>query len=314
MAIDYDLLNLATTQFSTATEVLLQQRGSKLRGTVREGAHTGKQASPINQIAAIQMKAPQGRFAPKSRTPESFTRRWVFPQEFETDQYVDSFDELMTIVDPKGDYATNVAYACGRAYDDAIILAATGNAQLGTDSASFSQESFSTTNFQIAGDFGTTSGSPVGLTVAKLIEARRILRHYHNDLEAEPPTLVIGSQQEADLLNQVEVVSTEYNDRPVLQDGRVRRFLGFDVVVLERLPTITDKNSNANQRGCLVYVRSGMYLGVWMDLVNRASIRNDLSGEPWDLNSRAMFGATRLQPGKVLQVAAKDTTGADITP
>jgi hypothetical protein len=313
MAIDYDLLNLATTQFSTATELLLQQRGSKMRGTVREGAHVGKQASPVNQISAIQMKAPQGRFAPKSRTPNVFTRRWVFPTEFETDQYEDSFDALMTLIDPKGEYAENVAYACGRAYDDALILAATGNSTLGTDQAAFSTEQFSTANFQIASDFSANSVS-VGLTVAKLIEARRIFRHYHVDLEVERPTLVIGSQQEADLLNQVEVVSTEFNDRPVLQDGMVRRFLGFDVIVSERLPTVTDKDSKANTRGCLAYVRSGLYLGVWMDLSNRASIRNDLSGEPWDLNSRAMFGATRTQPGKVLQICAADTTGADITP
>ena len=43
------------------------------------------------------------------------------------------------------------------------------------------------------------------MTVAKMIEARRILRHYHNDLEAEPACMVIGSKQESDLLSQVQV-------------------------------------------------------------------------------------------------------------
>lgn len=307
--VDIDLLNLATTQYSTNLELLLQQKGSMLRSTVREGAHVGKQASPINQIAAIQAKAPAGRFTPKERVPESFVRRWVFPVNFEMDQFIDTFDELQTIVDPKSDYVTNAGYAIGRAYDDAIIAAATGVAQTGTDGASFTGETFSTANFQVAINFNASSN--VGLTLDKLIEARRILRHFHNDLDADPLTLVIGSQQEADLLNQVEVVSTEFNDRPVLVDGRVRRFLGYDVKVLERLPSAV---GGANQRGVLAYVKSGMYLGIWKDMVNRASIRNDLSSEPWDLFTAATFGATRLQPGKVIQILAADTTGTDINP
>jgi len=313
MAADIDLLNLATTQFSTNVELLLQQTGSKLRGTVRSGMHVGKQASPINQIAAIQAKAPAGRFAPKDRTPNSFTRRWVFPTDFELDQYIDTFDELKTIVDPKSDYVQNAAYAIGRAYDDAVIAAATGTAQIGTDSGSLSGETFDTTKFQVLDTFGAGSNS-VGLTVDKLIETKRILRHYHNDLDNDQLTLVIGSQQEADLLNQVEVVSTEFNDRPVLVDGKITRFLGYNVIVIERLSTQTASGSGQTVRNCLAYVKSGMYLGIWQDMVNRASIRNDLSSEPWDLYTKASFGSSRLQPGKVIEILAKDGTGADITP
>src|SRR5882672_4233703 len=98
---------LFTTQFATNLELKLQQMGSLLRGKTREGSHTGKQAAPINQIGAIQAAAPAGRFAPKNRTDATFTRRWVFPQDVEIDQLIDSFDELRTIVDPKSEYSTN---------------------------------------------------------------------------------------------------------------------------------------------------------------------------------------------------------------
>lgn len=311
--VDNDLLNLATTQFSTNVELLLQQKGSKLRGKVREGQHVGKLASPINQIGAIQAKAPAGRFSPKSRTPESFVRRWVFPQDYELDQYIDTFDELKTIVDPKSDYVMNASMAIGRAYDDNIIQAAIGTAQIGTDNGSLTPETFDTTKFQVLDTFGAGSTS-VGLTVDKMIETKRILRHYHNDLDSDPLTFVMGSQQEADLLNQVEVVSTEFNDKPVLTDGRLTRFLGFDIVVLERLSTQVASGSGATVRNCFAFVKSGLYLGIWADMVNRATIRNDLSSEPWDLYTKASFGATRMQPGKVIEVLAKDGTGADITP
>lgn len=305
---DAGLIPLYTTQFSTNLELLLQQIGSKLRTHVREGFHVGKMASPINQIGSIVLKAPAGRFSPKDRTDANFVRRWVFPQEGEIDQLIDSFDELQTIVDPKSQYTQNAANAVGRAWDDALITAATGTAQTGQDAAGLTSETFNTTNFQVNTTFGASAAA--GLTVAKMIETKRIFRHFHNDLEMDPPCMVIGSKQESDLLNQVQVVSTDYNDKPVLVDGRVRRFLGFDIEVSERLQQTTVGST----RGVIAFVKSGLYLGMWKDLTNRVSIRNDLSSEPWDLYTQAMFGATRLQPGKVVQILCADTTGADITP
>ena len=301
-----NLSKLFTTQFSTNIELLLQQMGTKLRGRLKEGTHVGKQASPINQVGAITLKQPAGRFAPKNRTDADFTRRWVFPQDGEIDQLIDSFDELRTIVDPKSMYVQNAMMAVGRGWDDCIIAAFFGTAQVGADAGSLSNETFSTTNFQIASTFGASSAA--GLSVAKLIEAKRILTHYHNDLDADPPTICIGSQQESDLLNQVEVVSTEFSDRPVLVDGRIRRFLGFDIVLSERLATAS------NVRNIPVWVKSGMYLGIWQDVTNRVSIRNDLSSEPFDLYTKTSFGASRLQPGKVLEILCSDTSAGDITP
>jgi hypothetical protein len=302
-----NLVNLFTTQFSTNLELKLQQTGSKLRGKVMEGMHVGKQASPVQYMGPIRLKAPAGRFAAKNRTDADFTRRWVFPQDGEIDQLIDSFDELKTIVDPKSQYSTNAAYAVGRGWDDAIITAATGTAYTGTDVNGLSAETFSTASYRIADTFGSSAAS--GLTVAKLIEAKRIFRHNEVDLESDPITLVIGSQQESDLLNQVQVVSTEFNERPVLVDGRVTRFLGFDIVVMERLPTYT-----TTTRGVLAFAKSGMYLGMWKDTMNRVSIRNDLSGEPYDLYTCASFGATRLEAGRTLQIACADSVGASITP
>lgn len=301
------LYPLYTTQFTTAFELKLQQMGSLLRQHVSEGFHVGKQASPINQIAAISSKAPAGRYAPKNRVDVDFTRRWVFPTDREIDQLIDSFDELKTIADPKSHYVQNAAMAAGRDWDDAIIAALPGTAQTGQDAASLVSETFDTSKFQVANNFGASAAT--GLTVAKLIETKRILRHYHNNLDADPLCIVIGSQQEADLLKQAQVVSTDFNDKPVLVDGKVTRFLGFNIVVSER---VTQTTANTT-RGCLAFVRSGAYLGMWKETTNRVSIRNDLSGEPFDLYTAYSYGATRTQPGKVIQVLCADTTGADIT-
>lgn len=302
-----NLFNLYTTQFSTVLHAKLQQKGSKLRGRVMEGFHVGKQASPIQYMNAVALRAPAGRFAPMGRVDTDFTRRWVFPQDGELPQLIDSFDELKTIVDPKSQYSSNAADAVGRAWDDCLIAAAFASAQIGTDANGLSAESFSTTNYQVASTFGSTAAS--GLTVAKLIELRRIFRHNHVDFETDPITLAAGSQQESDLLNSVQVVSTEFADRPILTDGKVTRILGFDIVYSERLA------SASNVRNLIAFAKSGLYLGMWKDLTNRVSIREDLSGQPYQIYTSVSYGATRLEPGRLLSCLCADTsTAADITP
>jgi hypothetical protein len=301
--------NLWTTQFSTNLQARLQQTTSKLRGKVMEGFHVGKQASPVQYMNPVKLQAPTGRFAPLGRVDTDFQRRWVFPQDGELPQLIDTFDELRTIIDPKSQYVTNAASAVGRAWDDAIIAAAFGTAQIGTDAGGLSGETFSTTNYQVASTFGS-GGTASGLTVPKIIELRRIFRHNHVDFETDPITLVVGSQQESDLLNAAQVVSTEFKlVSPTDADGRVTRILGFDIVYSERL------SSSANVRNCIAFSKSGLYLGMWKDVTNRVDIRTDLSSLPYQVYTSTTFGATRLETGRVLSVLCADTTSAtDITP
>lgn len=309
---DDGLTALFVTQFSTLLELKLQQRASLLRGRVAEGNHAGaKLASPIQQLGAMAMSTPVGRFAPKGHVPQDYTRRWIVPIDKEGDQLIDNFDKLKTPIDPQSQLVERAASACARQWDDELIRAMTATATTGSDAGSLGTEAWDT-NFQVAADFG--AGGSVGLTVAKLNEARRILEHNHAlDYENEA-TLVIGSQQHADLRNAAQVTSSEFNrNGGVLVDGKVTQYMGFGIVVSERLPVITDKNANTNTRSCRVFVRSGLYLGMWQDTKTEVFRRPDLSSNPWDINTMISFGATRTQLGKIVEICAADSTGADIT-
>lgn len=301
-----NLVNQFTTQYTTRLELKLQQLQSKLRGRVEEGFHVGKLASPINQMNAIAAKAPAGRFAPLNRTDTDFTRRWVSPTDRDINQLIDTFDELRTIVDPKSKYVENAAAAFARSWDDCLISSVTAAAQIGVDIAGLSTESFDTGTYQIASTFGASAA--VGMTVAKLVELKRLMRKYHAIDSDEEITVVMGSQQESDLLNQVQVVSTEFRSQPVYDNGKITGFLGMNIIFSERLATAS------SVRTCFSFVKSGLYLGIWRDIANKISQRNDLSSQPWQLYTDATFGATRTQPGKVWTILCSDTSGADITP
>lgn len=291
-----NLSNAFTQQFSSTVQLLLQEKGPKLRPYVMVGNYVGKQASPVNQFGPVSMNQITTRLAPKTRTDASVTRRWVFPSDFTLNQQIDSFDQLKTIVDPKSAYAENAAMTVGRQIDALIIAAATGSSKVGESGGS--TETFSTTDWQISESFGASAA--VGLTVDKLIEARRLMVAANVDLDMDPAVLIIGPQQEADLLNQVQITSLDYNNRPVLVDGRVKQFLGFNVVVSNQLAT-----SSTNRR-CLAFVRSGMHLGIWNDIQSDAHQRNDIEGDPWELSTKLSAGSTRIEQGKVIDILSSE--------
>jgi len=302
------LIDLYTQQFSTLLLAKLQQQGSKLRGRVQEGSHKGNMASPIQYIGPVQAKAPAGRFALLNYQQPTFTRRWVEPVDKEIPLVIDTFDELKTIVDPKSQYSTQSAYAANREYDDRLIAAAFGTAKIGGDASSLTNETFDTSSWQILNTFGSGATSS-GLTVAKIREAKRMFRKAEVDVDAEQITWVTNSQGESDLMAQAQVVSTDFNDRPVLTDGKITRFYGMDFVYSERL------SSSANVRKNIVFVKSGLYLGMWQEMQTRIDQAVWLSSQPWQVYTKMSSGATRLEPGRLLEVDCADTSAAaDVTP
>jgi hypothetical protein len=309
-----NLPKLFTTQFSTVLDMKLQQRMSKLRGRCMEGFHVGKQASPIQYIGAVQMKAPAGRFAPIGRQDVDFNRRWVVPVDRDCNQLIDTYDKLKTAIEPTSQYADVAAAAVAREWDDRLIQAAFAISLTGTDSSSFINETFDPNGVGLIVSATFASAANSGLTVAKMIESKRIMRKAQVEVDEETMTWVTNSQGEADLLNQVQVVSTEFSDKPVLQEGRVTRFMGWDIVYSERLNVATV--NSAQVRLNIPFVRSGIYLGIWKDNENDVSRRNDLSSLPYQIYTMMSSGATRLEPARLLQAQCADvnSAAADVTP
>lgn len=279
-------------QFATNIELLLQQKGSRLRGAVMEGRHEGKQASPVDQYEAVEVYDVASRFAPLTRVDAGTDRRWVRPTPSELPQLIDNFDLLKTITDPKSKYVENGAAAFGRRIDNHIIDAFFGTAYTGEDGST------STTHpaaQQVAVNHG--AGSDVGMTVKKLREARRLLKAANVDLDMESLHCALTARQEDNLLGETQIISIDYNARPVLVDGKLRSFLGYMFHHTELL----DTDGNDDER-IPCWVKSGMHLGVWGDIETNVSIRNDLSSQPYQVYQKMTMGATRIEEEKVVEV------------
>lgn len=281
-----------TQQYADNLELLLQEKGGKFRPYVTFDTYVGKQASPVDQVGAINMQPVTGRFKPIGRVDAPVDRRWVLPSDFDLNQIIDSFDKLRLLIDPNSKYVQNGVMAAGRQMDDLVIDAFFGTAKTGESGGT--NTSFPSAN-QIAVNEGSASNT--GLTVAKLRAAKKLLRKYHVDFETDPICCAISAEQEDDLLAEAQVISLDYNDKPVLVDGKIKRFLGIDFIHSERLAT-----DGSSYRRVPMWAKSGMHLGLWNDITTDIDRRKDLSGLPYQAYIYMTAGATRLEENKVIEI------------
>lgn len=284
-------------QYGSTIQLLLQQRGSKLSDTASPMPVTGaKAAVPAEQIGAVSAAKRTSRYPSLVPADTPHERPWVYPTDYDWNDLIDSIDKLRTIVDPQSPYALNGTYAMGRAKDDELIAAffatrSTGETGSGSEAFPAGQ--------QIAVNFGAAAN--VGLTVAKLREAKRLLMAAEVDLDNDPITVVVTAKQHDNLLAEVQVISTDFNERPVLAEGKITRFLGFNFKHTERLGL-----DGSSYRRVPAYAKSGMTLATWNDISTDISIRKDLAGHPIQVYVTGTFGATRMEEEKVVEIKCSE--------
>jgi len=284
-----EILDWSVIDYKSTVEHLLQQRGSKFRGAVMEDSYHGKSGAAVNQLGAVIAQAKTTRHAdtPLIETPQD--KRWVFPTDYEWADLIDDQDKLRIIADPTSPYAINGAMAMGRAIDDLIVTAATGSSLTGEDGTT-------TTTFPAAQTAGTTAG---GLTVAKLREAMQLMLAAEVDVDNEPLYCAIGAQQHDDLLGETQAVSLDYTNKPVLVDGRIKAFMGFNFIDSQRLAL------SGTDRTVITWAQSGLHLGIWNDITVQISERPDKSYST-QVYVKGTFGATRVEEKKVVAITCSE--------
>ena len=213
--------------------------------------------------------------------------RWVYPEDYEIADLIDKQDVLRTIIEPSSKYARNHAMAMNRAIDDEIIAA------FFSDTTKTGKTGATTTDWTT---YGETVDATSGLTVDALRQAREKLRAAEVDTENDPMFVAMTAKQETDLLTETQIVSLDYNEKPVLVDGKITSFMGFNFIHSERLAL-----DAASKRRCPAWVKSGICLGIWKDISGEISQRDDKSYAT-QVYASTTIGATRVEEAKVVEI------------
>lgn len=224
------------------------------------------------------------------------TRRAAILRGFHGAEFLDNWDQVRMLIRPQDRYAQKIVNALGRQADDILLSALYGSAN------SYDRDETATGTALTAGqiideDFGTANS---GLTIAKLIEARRILLANNADLDSETPVVLFDGQSEMDLLGTTQVTSSDYNTVKALVAGEVDTFMGFKFVRCQRLADAQHKTSESFVR-TIVFMPSALGVVKNGDMETMISERNDLA-HSIQVYSRMYLGAVRLEEEKVVVI------------
>lgn len=295
-------------QYSTNIRMLLQQEGSRIRNAVQNYSFQGKAASMAEQFGQVTPVRNQSRHSdtPLISTPQD--KRWIYPNDYDWADLIDDQDKLRMLIDPAGPYTRAGVMAMGRAMDDEIIAGFFGSNNTGENgtSATGLLSAFNSGSQSISATVGAASAT--GLNIAKLRQAKRILMAAEVDVDNDPLYCVISARQHDDLLNEAQAVSLDYNTQPVLVDGRIRSFMGFNFIQSERIPGGGSYNNLAGLTSAdsdnsfvtgtrfmvPVFAQSGLALGLWNDIRTSVDRRADKRNS-WQVYVTGTFGAARME-------------------
>ena len=242
--------------FTDQMHHIAQQKASKFRNVVRNATCKANTYS-FERLAPTTAVAKTTRHTTTPLLDLEHSRRRVIMTDLQWAALIDKEDERRMMVDPVSSYTTNAGMSMGRAWDDLIIAAFGGVATdgSGTDVDYLASQTIAE---------GTTAFS-----LDKFLQAKRILDD--NDVDMDGRYLAISPEEEQALLNLTEITSTDYNVKPTLVDGRVRRFLGCDIIVSTRMPI------NTTVRDCFMWNKNAMGLAINSDTSTSVDKRPDVS-------------------------------------
>lgn len=288
MSFDIDIAYVQ--QYKDGFIHLAQQKGSKLRSTVRNYSVSGK-TYDFNRIGSGAMTLVSGQYpeTPFSSLPHS--RRRVTLERFATSERVGKEELVQVLTDPSGDYTMAMVNAAGRKIDDLIIEAALGNATAVSNVEGTSNVALPAGQV-IDEDFGTADSN---LTVEKMREARRILMANDVDVD-ERLVMVVNATAHDALLSETEITSSDFVNKKALIGGMVGHFMGFDIVVTNRLTL-----DSGGFRRILAYPASSLGLAVGRD------VGVEVDNLPSHMNMKQILvemfmGATRIEDEKVVAI------------
>jgi hypothetical protein len=243
----------------------------------------------------VEAKKRTTRYPPLTPQDTPHDRPWVYPSDYDWNDMIDSIDKLRTAVDPQSSYAQNGMFALGRAQDKEIFTAFFGDRKTGEDGATTVTWAVEGAAQIVAVNFGAAGN--VGLTVAKLREAKRMMMAAEVDMENDPLTVAVKAKQHDNLLAEIQVISLDFNERPVMVEGMVTRFLGFTIKQTE----LVQADATPFDR-IPAFAKSGMVLAQWNGITSDISQRKDLAGLPWQIYVYGTFGSTRKEAKKLVEI------------
>jgi hypothetical protein len=282
-----NISNAFEVEFTDNFLHLASQKESKFGSRVRTEQVNDAKSFYFDRMDGVNMVQAVSRHEDTPLTEVPFSRRRVTFNTYRGVDLIDQPDRVKMAKDPGSPTMKQLMWAMNRQKDDVIIAAALGNAY-SIDSADTASTVTLPSGQQIA------NGS-ADLTLAKIIQAKKILLNNDVDPEEEEMYFACGPDQLEALLNNSTITSADYNSVRLLMQGDIDTFMGFKWLISTRLAVAS------NIRSCIAWAKSGIGLAMNGSPNIRITERADKNYST-QFFVECNMGATRIEDEKVVQV------------
>lgn len=308
-----------TIQFGRNFTTAVQQTQSRFRkAAVVETGCTGE-AKTHNLVLPIQDSESTGQRLVATTLQELDTqKRWVRPKTFDLATGEPFWDEIMLApaILPGGKHLEAHLAAYNRRVDKIFIEGLFGSNYIGKDGVTPSTiptENVILANFE---SDGTPSTDPSGLTVDKIIRAKRILTKneaYGDDARArgiqlwgamtpdmEETLLFLANASNGSAANRL--FSRDFMPPTLDKDGNISFFCGVNWLRTNQLPSEVISGHTIQYAG--IWTSDAVHLDFWKEIQTSVDRRPDLKNAA-QFFSQYGLGACRSEDKKVVKIGCK---------
>lgn len=287
----YSVPEAYVKMYTANVRASLQRDGGLLKPYVSQGTYKGEKVQVVNFIGPVEFVERTTPYADTKLSEVEHTSRWIAGSEYDCAILIDRLDTLKMIYDPTNPYVERMRQAAARKQDEIIMAKFFATAKTGKDGTT--DTVFKPSN--VVANGGT------GFTIAKLRALRKLMKKRFVDLRGSKPYIAVNAEAIDDLLQETQLISSDYNAVKPLVDGEVSTFMGFQFLPYEDWQGVGIPLAAGAVRSSPVWVNDGMHFGTWDDLSVRVDNRPDKNNIK-QLHATFTAGATRLEEDKVFSL------------
>ncbi len=277
--------NNMVIQFSDMLDVAVQQIPSRLRPHVKIKQMTGDTYA-YDGLGIVEAREVNGRVVETVFDEISHNRRKIARRRFVVTLPIDASDTRGVLLNPEGEYAAACARAMNRRFDRVCVEAAFADVATGRDFE---------TDVTFANDGGVTVDATAGTTYEKLLELRKNWTNEEVGTDsAEKFLLLITGTEEEALMQELELVSGDFSRQMVVDQGRIARAAGIDLVCYGADVNTPMLAVNSGTRDCIGMTGTALCVGMSKDIAINIKDRPDYV-ETKQVQILGQWGAVRTQ-------------------
>lgn len=275
------------SRFSSNLFHLLGAQGSKLKGLFPTEKATGEKHF-FDRLGDFTVAERISAAAPTVGQDGAHSRRMATLKLFDAAVILDKkFDVNKMLIDPTADYVKKLANVHGQNYDVELFTAILGSAATGATGSG--SQAFD------AGQQIAHGG--VGLTVAKVDQAIKLMKQNRVDVMRDGIYLFIDARAEEDLLADAKITSFDYQGSKVLDGKMLPSYRGLKIVHSEDIPVHTA----GSVYRAIMCTADALKVAEAEDLEVVINERPDLSNAT-QIMTTMMFGAVRMEEKRVVDI------------